>query len=210
MDDREEPVTVSGVVDAAWERITTWLQSHTPVTAATLRPPAPADDIHAVQDTAGRPFPDDLLVWWRLMDGVDDEADYRTAFTLPGVYMPLSVARVREEWASLSAYPDQDCCRPDGHHRRAAGDATFGYCTALLPVCRAVDGAVLALDLRPGPDHGCVMDWMAQASAHHTSWTSIGGMLTDTAERLDRHTTPTTPPRPGEPTVRDDGALTWT
>ncbi|KFZ76988.1 hypothetical protein ED92_38400 [Amycolatopsis sp. MJM2582] len=196
-------------VDAAWQRIMAWLHRHTPITAATLRPPAPADDIRAVQDAVGLPFPDDLLAWWRLMDGVDDDADYRTAFTVPGGYMPLSVARVREEWTSLSAYPDQDCCQTDGLHQRAAGDATFGYCTALLPVCRALDGAVLAIDLRPGSQHGCVMDWMAQAGAHRTTWTSVSALLTDTAQRLDSHTTTETPPRPGDPTVRDDGALAW-
>ncbi|WP_410585825.1 SMI1/KNR4 family protein, partial [Amycolatopsis sp. lyj-108] len=168
-------------------------------------------DIRAVQDAVGRPFPDDLLAWWRLMDGVDDDTDYRTAFTLPGVYMPLSVARVREEWTSLSAYPDQDCCWADGQHQRAAGDATFGFCTALLPVCRALDGAVLALDLRPGTDHGCVMDWMAQAGAHRTTWASISALLTDTAERLDNYPTAVQdPPNPGDPAIRDDGALTWT
>ncbi|MEV6911221.1 SMI1/KNR4 family protein [Amycolatopsis sp. NPDC051071] len=203
-------MTVNGVVDSAWERITAWLRIHTPVSSATLRPPAPADEIRTVQNAVGRPFPDDLLAWWRLMDGVDDDADYRTAFTVPGVYMPLPVARVREEWASLSAYPDQDCCRADGQHQRAAGDATFGFCTALLPVCRAVDGAVLAIDLRPGTDHGCVMDWMAQAGAHRTTWASIGAMLTDTAERLDSHpATAQAPPTPGAPAIRDDGALTW-
>ncbi|MFD6067990.1 SMI1/KNR4 family protein [Amycolatopsis lurida] len=202
-------MAVNGDVDSVWERITAWLRVHTPVTAATLRPPASADDVRAVQDAVGRPFPDDLLAWWRLMDGVDD-ADYRTAFTVPGVYMPLTVARVREEWAGLSAYPDQDCCSPDGHHQRAAGDPVLGFCTALLPVCRAVDGAVLAVDLRPGTDHGCVMDWMAQAGAHRPTWAGISAMLTDTAVRLERYTTaPGTRTQSGQVTIRDDGVLTW-
>ncbi|WP_409496835.1 SMI1/KNR4 family protein [Amycolatopsis sp. cmx-11-12] len=201
---------MNGSVDSAWERITTWLRIHTPATTATLRPPAPADDVRAVQNAVGRPFPVDLLAWWRLMDGVDDDADYRTAFTVPGVYMPLPVTRVREEWASLSAYPDHDCCHPDGHHQRAAGDPVLGFCTALLPVCRAVDGAVLSIDLRPGTDHDCVMDWMAQTGAHRTTRTGISAMLTDTADRLEQYTTaPHTRPQPGQATIRDDGVLTW-
>ncbi|WP_410649785.1 SMI1/KNR4 family protein [Amycolatopsis sp. cmx-4-54] len=201
---------MNGGIESAWERITSWLRSHTPVTAATLRPPAPADDHCAVQNAVRRPLPDDLLVWWRLMDGVDDHADYGTAFIFPGAYMPLPVTRVREEWAGLSAYPDQDCCRPDGHHQRAAGDPVLGFCTALLPVCRAVDGAVLAVDLRPGTDHGCVLGWMAQTGAHRAIWPGVGAMLTDTADRLDRHH-PAAGVRtgPGAPAIRDDGALTW-
>ncbi|WP_410646388.1 SMI1/KNR4 family protein [Amycolatopsis sp. cmx-4-54] len=202
---------MNGGIDSAWERITTWLNIHAPVTAATLRPPAPAEDIRATQKAVGQALPDDLLQWWNLMDGVDDQRDYRTAFTFPEVRMPLPVARVREEWASLSRYPDEDCCRTGGHHLRSAGDATFGYCTALIPICRGVDRAILALDLRPGNHHGCVMDWMAQAGAHRTPWASIAAMLTDTAERLDRHRAAAeSQTGPGAPAIRDDGAFTWT
>ncbi|AUI60384.1 SMI1/KNR4 family protein [Amycolatopsis sp. BJA-103] len=197
-------------IDAVWKQITAWLRIHSPITAATLRPPAPAQEIHATQDAVGQPLPDDLLRWWGLMDGVDDEHDYRAAFTVPGVYMPLPVARVRQEWASLSRHPDEDCCRPGGQHLRSAGDTTFGYCTALIPICRGLDGAVLAVDLRTGPQHGTVMNWRADTGAHNTPWANISALLTDTAQRLDHYNTaPETPPQPGEPAIRDDGALIW-
>ncbi|MFC3456042.1 SMI1/KNR4 family protein [Amycolatopsis speibonae] len=197
-------------VDATWRRITAWLCTHSPVTAATLQRPARAEDVRAVQHVVGQPLPDDLLAWWGLMNGVDDEFGYRTAFTVPGVYMPLGVTRVQEEWASLSARPDEDCCRPGGLHLRSAGEATIGFCTALIPVCRAVDGAVLAVDLRPGAEQGRVMDWMAEAGSCRTAWTCVGAMLADTAQRLEHHyAAPETPARPGDPTIRENGSLTW-
>ncbi|OXM43412.1 SMI1/KNR4 family protein [Amycolatopsis alba] len=197
-------------IDAVWQQIMAWLRIHTPVTAATIRPPAPAEQIKATRNALGMQLPRDLLWWWGLMDGVDDEHDYRTAFAVPGGYMPLTVARVRDEWARLSRYPDDDCCRPGGHHQRAAGDATFGYCSALIPICRGLDGAVLAVDLRTGANHGRIMNWMAQAGAHSIPWVNITAMLTDTAQRLDRyHPAPETPPRPGSPVIGDDGSLIW-
>ncbi|EMD26512.1 SMI1/KNR4 family protein [Amycolatopsis azurea] len=196
-------------IDPAWERIATWLRVHSPVTAATLRPPAPAEEVRATQNALGQPLPAELLRWWSLMDGVDDDRDYRTALTLSSGHMPLSVARVREEWADLGRFPDEDCCRPGGHHLRSAGDVTFGYCTALIPFCRSIDGGVLAVDLRPGPKRGWVMDWFAQQGTHPSDWATIGAMLTDTAQRLDRYPGPETPPRPGHPAIRDDGALIW-
>ncbi|MFC3448492.1 SMI1/KNR4 family protein [Amycolatopsis speibonae] len=201
---------MNGDLDPAWERITAWLRLHSPVTAATLRPPAPAEEVRATQNAIGKPpLPAELLRWWGLTDGVDDDRDHRTALNFPEGHMPLSVARVREEWADLSRFPDEDCCRPGGHHLRSAGDITFGYCTALTPICRGIDGAVLAVDLRPGTERGRLMDWMAEQGTLRATWATIGEMLTDTARRLDQYTASEIPPRPGAPTIRDDGALMW-
>ncbi|GAB3742720.1 hypothetical protein GCM10027598_74960 [Amycolatopsis oliviviridis] len=195
-------------VGPAWQRITAWLRTNTPATAATLRPPAPAADIRAVQHTMGLVLPDDLLEWWQLTDGVDGERDYRAAFTVPGVFLPLPVARVQETWAGLSAYQDESCCHADGGHRQPAGEPTAMFCSALIPICRALDGSVLAVDLRPGARRGHVMDWAAQAGAHCTTWPNVSALLSDTADRLENHD-PTRPAQPGRPFIRDDGVLTW-
>ncbi|EMD29441.1 hypothetical protein C791_4290 [Amycolatopsis azurea DSM 43854] len=196
-------------VGPAWQRITTWLHTHTPATAATLRPPAPAAEIHAVQHALGHVLPGDLLEWWSLMDGVNGERDHHTAFTLPGTYFPLPVRQVRQTWASLTEHPAEHCCRR-GAHQHAAGTTTAGFCTALLPICQAHGGAVLAIDLRPGTEHGRVMEWVPRTGARRSIWANIEALLTDTAQRLDqRDSRCGTPPRPGDPVIRD-GALTWT
>lgn len=202
-----EPMNNS--VGPAWQRITAWLRTNTPATATTLRPPSTAADIRATEHAMGCILPDDLIEWWRLTDGVDDR-DHRTAFTVPGVYVPLPVARVQEAWASLSSHPDENCCHAEGRHRQSAGEPTARYCTALIPICRALDGAILAVDLRPGTERGHVMDWTAQTGAHRTTWPTVTALLTDTASRLENHNpTNTDAAQPGRPIVRDDGALTW-
>nr|WP_246481625.1 hypothetical protein [Amycolatopsis umgeniensis] len=195
-------------VGPAWQRITAWLRTNTPATAATLRPPAPADDVRAVQRATGQVFPDDLLAWWRLMDGVDDERDHHTAFTVPGVYFPLSVARVRTTWAGLSVHHDVRCCHADGGHRQPAGEPTVLFCTAFIPIFRALDGSVLVVDLRPGAERGRVMDWVAAAGTHRTVWRNVSALLTDIADRLEIHD-PTCAAQPGRPIIREDGVLTW-
>ncbi len=204
-----EPMNNS--VGPAWQRITAWLRTNTPATATTLRPPAPAADIHATEHAIGRMLPDDLIEWWRLTDGVDDKRDHRTAFTVPRIYIPLPVASVRLAWASLSTRPEENCCHTEGrHHLQPAGEPTARYCTALIPICRALDGAILAVDLRPGTEHGHVMDWTDWTGARRTSWPSVSALLTDIASRLENHKpTNTDSAQPGQPIVRDDGALTW-
>jgi cell wall assembly regulator SMI1 len=186
-------------VGESWRRITSWLAQHAPVTAAAIRPTAGAAEIRRTGAAVGRPLPGDLLRWWGLMDGIAD-ADYRAGFPIPPFYLPLPVAGVRERFAGLSRFADRDCCAAGGTHATVAGDQSFGFCSATVPICWDLGGDVLVADLRDGERRGGVMAWTAEEGYCDKPWAGTAAMLADIADRLDDVTR----------TEIVDGALQWT
>jgi cell wall assembly regulator SMI1 len=87
------PAQVTARVDAAWERIETWLAEHAPVSSAALRPPADDGSIVVAQRAAGVRFPAALVASLRRHDSADPEH----AFTFPPFMHPLSAARIADE-----------------------------------------------------------------------------------------------------------------
>lgn len=199
-----EPVTL------AWQRITAVLQEHAPATARAIRAPGPADDIRELERIVGLGLPADLLAWWNVTDGVDDRRDFHAGKLIPDDFIPLSVARAREEYVGNADYPDPNCCTGNGEHRLPAGEPVFPYCTALVPVCRSIDGGLLCVDLRPGQDHDCVMTWCASEGAYDIEWPDLTAMLAYVAERLDDHALQRVPDQPeSRVIIDDDGTLNW-
>lgn len=168
-------------VQHAWTSITTWLARHAPITAAAVQPPASGDVIMQTIQNVGHELPDDVLTWWQLMDGMDD---YRAGFLVPAVFQPLSVTNVAQEYARRVRYTDPMCCRSGGMHRQA-GEVGAGYCTEAIPLCRDLGGDLLALDLRPGPGHGRLVNFKTEQGFFTTGWAGVAAMLADIATRLE-------------------------
>ncbi|GAA4529201.1 SMI1/KNR4 family protein [Amycolatopsis samaneae] len=197
-------------VSRTWQRIVAVLRDHAPATARVIRPPAPAGHLRALRQAVGGELPADLVAWWTVMDGIDDDRDFRAGSVIPGFYIPLGVARAREEYLRQREFPDPGCCGTGGEHRKRAGEVAFPYCTALVPVCRAIDGGLLCVDLRVGKDHGCVMAWYASEGVYAVEWADVATMLAYVAERLDDHALGRVPDRPESRVVIDDeGLLGW-
>jgi cell wall assembly regulator SMI1 len=186
-------------IEESWRRIATWLARHAPVTAAAIRPPAAAEEVGRTARAVARPLPDDLLGWWALMDGIAED-DYRAGSPIPPVYMPLPVTEVREQFAALARFADEECCVPGGVHATAAGESSFSFCTATVPICRDLGGNVLVADLRDGPRRGCVMEWTAEDGYLGTGWAGTAAMLADVAVRLDD---------PARTEIVEGGSLQW-
>jgi len=182
-------------VEESWPRITTWLTRHAPVTAAAIRPSAGVAEVPGVGS-----LPADLLGWWGLMDGIAD-ADYRAGSPIPPCYLPLPVADVRDRLAGLARFADEDCCGAGGAHATAAGETSFGYCTATVPIRWSLGGDVLVVDLRDGPRHGCVLEWTAEEGYADMAWAGTAAMLADVANQLDD---------PKRTEIVDGGVLQWT
>ncbi|WP_446217348.1 hypothetical protein [Micromonospora sp. IBHARD004] len=174
-------------------------QAH-PFRQPLIRPSAGAAEVCRTGEAVGRPLPGHLLAWWGLMDGIGD-ADYRAGFPIPPFYLPLPVAGVRERFASLSRFADQDCCGAGRAHATAAGEPSIGFCTATVPICRDLAGDVLVVDLRDGARHGCIMSWWAEEGYAETAWAGTAAMLADVADRLDDLM---------RTEIVDGGALQWT
>ncbi|WP_410643271.1 SMI1/KNR4 family protein [Amycolatopsis sp. lyj-346] len=186
-------------VARTWQRIVTLLQDSAPATARVIRPPSPGAEVRRALSVLPADLPHDLLGWWAAMDGIDDERDYRAGAVIPHHFVPLAVPRVREEYLRQQNYPDDRCCTADDRHRMPAGVPVFPYCTALVPVCRSIDGGPLCVDTRPGERYGCLMHWYASEGAYAVEWSSVTHMLTDVADRLAT----------GEAATGDEGMLTW-
>ncbi|WP_235783616.1 SMI1/KNR4 family protein [Amycolatopsis orientalis] len=200
-------------VARTWQRIVTLLSEHAPATAREIRPPAPAADLEHLRDRVGLEVPPELAAWWAAMDGVDDERDHgggnRSGYLIPKNYLPLAVTRAEDEYVRQSRYPDPGCCTPEGTHRKEAGQDGFPFCTGVLPVGRAIDGGLLCVDLRPGEDHGCVMEWYASEGVYRSEWASVTEILDEIAERLDDYSHDREPPYRERHPVITDGELTW-
>ncbi len=134
------------------------------------------------------------------MDGIAD-ADYRAGFPIPPFYLPSPVADVREQFVSLSRFADSECCGASGAHATIAGEASFGFCTATVPICWESGGNVLVVDLRDGTRRGCVMEWAAEEGYSETTWAGTAAMLADVVDRLDD---------PAQTEIVDGGVLQWT
>ncbi|MFI7120098.1 SMI1/KNR4 family protein [Amycolatopsis sp. NPDC049868] len=195
-------------MEATWRRIMALLSEHAPVTAREVRPPAPVAHLERLRIRVGLALPPELLAWWALMDGVDDRRS-RSGELIPKGYLPLSVASAEEEYARQSQYPDPGCCTPDGTHSKQAGQDGFPFCTAVLPIGRAVDGGLLCVDLRQGEHHGRVMEWYASEGIYGADWANVTEILDEIAERLDDYVHDREPPYRERHPVISEGALSW-
>ncbi|MFK0251620.1 SMI1/KNR4 family protein [Amycolatopsis azurea] len=200
-------------MERTWRRIMASLSEHAPATAREIRPPAPAEHVERLRDRVGLELPSELRTWWALMDGVDDQRDHgagnRSAHLIPSDYLPLSVARAEEEYVRQAQYPDPGCCTPEGTHGKQAGEDSFPFCTAVVPIGRVIDGGLLCVDLRPGEYHGCVMEWYASEGIYGSNWRSVTEILDEIAERLANYVHDRELPYGERHPDISDGVLSW-
>lgn len=171
-----------------WNRILAWLAEHAPTTRAVLRPgsdaPLPAE------------VPAELREWWRVYGGT---AAPSFAEILPPFYTPVGADRalkLRERNRPyFSAEPSAE-----------AGTPTAGFHPDWLPIAFDGTGDVLAVDLRPGPLRGCVVEWDRQRRKMvKPEWIGVVEMFDQVATALE------TRGRLGhcQPVVNSAGELSW-
>ncbi|MEZ0494654.1 hypothetical protein AB2L28_20650 [Kineococcus sp. TBRC 1896] len=196
-------------VEAAWARITAWLRTHAPATAASLHPPAPARERALAEERTGVLWPEQLRTWFSLHDRWDRDAG---AAVLPGWPGPMSLTRALDD-RQLRLKIEQDVTADDedaAEHRAEVAQQEAGQIAgAFLPAFIALDenqsGDALFVDCRRGPRHGCVTEWIDEAfDGAGPVWWSIAQMLSDVADHLEQQT----PCRYWRPQV-EDGAVRW-
>jgi cell wall assembly regulator SMI1 len=200
-------------VTESWQAIVDWLAQHAPAMHATLRAPATEADLSRAQEESGTPLPDDLLEWWRLADGVNIEVG--TAGTLiPPYFIPTQVgfaladrlARM-EMWGDASAQALGDGAR-DPDLDAAGTQCIRGWLPKWLPIAYDRSGDDMFVDLRPGPQHGCVMEFNREgAGDQDPTWPSVRTMLADIARGLTTGTA--TGPYDERAQVTGEGHLEW-
>ncbi|MFE2539176.1 SMI1/KNR4 family protein [Actinacidiphila glaucinigra] len=182
--------------EQAWDRIDSWLGAHAPATYAMLNPPAPEEEIAAVQRRMGVTFPPDLVATLRRHDGAHED------FLLP-THDRLLGTRGCEERSGflrgmlaevLDADDEEDDDGAYWHHhfvQFASYDIT-------------ADG--LTVDCRPGTSFGAVGRFFDESGTDFGHAPSLGAHLGDVANSLERGL-----PFQGGRTwpVVSDGALEW-
>jgi cell wall assembly regulator SMI1 len=150
------------------------------LTAAQVRGPTSAEAIAAVQHELPKPLPDDLVRWWRCADGFEPGVAYAL---LPEIHSPLTVANVLDTRHGLLDLMARFGVSTET--RGLAGEMSHAFQDSFVPIAEDHCGQVLYVDLRDGPQHGCVMEWdHEQGALDVVIWDNVAAMLTDIADAL--------------------------
>lgn len=188
-------------VTQLWTRIVLWLGNHAPATAAALRRPDPVPDFAELEERFGIELPSELREWWWCCGGTDGDA---LADVLPPFYTPYGAQRSWEVWCSLRTAWSEQWERPACDYYAGSGGSSFH--PAWIPIAGDGFADELVVDLRPGPLHGCVMEWEQEAARVTTpEWAGVCSMLAD----VHRALTEGAPAGHSHPTVTEDGRLDW-
>ncbi|MFF7332440.1 SMI1/KNR4 family protein [Streptomyces sp. NPDC008150] len=161
------PVGADGLV-ASWDRVASWLRTHSPIDHAALRGPATGEEIAALETRLGFPLHPQLRALLELHDGAVPYPEH--GVHRAGAFLPLG--------HRLSTADDIAA-----HHR------WLGHLGTRIPDLPAVaggspeharrwvecahldDGGVVLVDHRPGPSYGHVHEiGIASGPAGATNW----------------------------------------
>jgi cell wall assembly regulator SMI1 len=181
---------VSPTVIESWQAISAWCAEHVTDLHTAFGGPAAEADIRRAGDEVGAALPDDLVEWWRLVDGTLPEAD-TVGSLLPPYHNPMSIMDALEsrqswlaQWGNASDLALADG-RPDPALAAAGTPCYLGWLPVWLPIARDESGNELFVDLRLGPLHGCVMEFdEVDCASQPPGWPTVRAMLADVANAL--------------------------
>ncbi|WP_305095155.1 SMI1/KNR4 family protein [Prescottella sp. R16] len=171
--------TPAGSVSDQWERISRWLRTNIDGVEFSG---APRTDIDAAITATGVAWPDELVEFFGLANGLPDGDHVQL---LPR-HQLLPLDRVIDERAmelDIWGEFDEDFGAPDPDS--AAGSGAGTYHPAFVPFA-GLDGYLLVVDTRPGPLHGCVTEFeKVDTDDVGPRWASLSAMLTDLANSFE-------------------------
>lgn len=188
-------------VTELWSEIVRWLSEHAPVTAAALRPPVPPPDLAELEAEFAVELPVELREFWLCCGGtgVDVLAD-----VLPPFYTPYSALEAHQAWRDHRKHWAAQWERPACDYY--AGSPGSSFHPAWIPIAGDGFADELVVDLRPGPLHGCVLEWEQEAGqVLRPEWKGVAAMLSDVRRSLAEGA----PAGHSYPTVTEDGRLDW-
>lgn len=189
-------------IDDTWGRIEAWLRTNAPASDDHLGVPARRDEIPPVATLVGEPLPDDLVAWWRRSCGT---TSFFAGRLLTG-FAPYSIDEAMEcrtMMLEIAACDDADLADLAAE---PAGSPCWNWLPMWVPIAYDSGGDFLFLDLRPGPERGCIMQWYeADFATGDPKWRNVATMLAEIADALE-HGTEVNGVRPK---VLDDGTIHW-
>ncbi|GAB3442422.1 SMI1/KNR4 family protein [Actinophytocola sediminis] len=189
-------------VDGSWDRIEAWLRTNAPTSDEHLGIPARRDEIPPVATLVDEPLPDELVAWWRRSCGT---TNFIAGRLLLG-HAPYSIAEAVECRAMMLDIGGLDDADLSELSAEPAGTPSWNWLPMWVPIAHDSGGDCLFVDLRPGAERGCVMDWIeTEGASLEPKWPDVATMLTEIADALE-HGTEIAGVRA---TARDDGILDW-
>ncbi|WP_187774206.1 SMI1/KNR4 family protein [Lolliginicoccus suaedae] len=166
-----------------WQRVLTWCAHHAPVTASRIRPPADPQEVRDAETATGRPWPEQLRQWFALHDG--SPQDRPVAQVLPG-FIPCSASEAATTNAEMVEIWQENTDELGGAEALEAGQTSYTYLPAYIPIAHDGGRGYLLVDTRPGPLSGCVLEFTGEdADQFGPQWRSIDEMLGEIADALE-------------------------
>jgi len=189
-------------IDDSWDRIEAWLRTNAPATYEHVGVPARRDEIPPVATLVAEPLPEDLIAFWRRSCGT---TSFSAARLLTG-HAPYSIDEAvacRTLMLKIAACDDAELADLSAE---PAGSPCWNYLPMWVPIAHDSGGDHLFVDLRPGPERGCVMRWYeTEFASMDPKWPDVATMLAEIADALE-HGTDIAGVRPK---VLDDGTIHW-
>jgi cell wall assembly regulator SMI1 len=199
-----------------WGRIRAWFERYAPAVHDTLRGPASAEDLARARAAMGQELPEDLSSWWRRVDGVTSDS-IRAGAVLPPWYHPYPVESALESrrlWLE-TWYDERQAVEADYLadllSQPAGRPCQDAWLPMWLPIANNGGGSDLFVDLRSGPERGCVMAFdRVDGAEDQPLWPDVGAMLDEVADALAHRSAIT--PFTGSPLrveLLEGGRLEW-
>ena len=184
-------------IEESWRRFTEWLAREAPASHECLNPPARPADIEAAEAANGARFPEDLRDLLSLNNGaskfVDGEFRLAAGF-LPGGHRLLSAVEVVEQRRMLDdilSGMDDDM-------------VGWWWHPGWIPFAAHIAADALVIDLRDGPQHGAVGEFMHEGNTNFDWGPSLAAVIAGVAKCAEAGT----PFKYFQPQVTE-GRLDW-
>lgn len=189
-------MTTDTEVERAWHRIEDWLSRFAPRFRTELNPPATAAEIDTVATTLGVALPADLRAWWGLSNGVRHGVGLPSASLIPDFSSPYPIAMALKRWrvhleVQQKSYPPG--MREEMEQFIAAQNTQpagtllpqLYWLPRWLPIAGDGGGGGLFIDLREGPQRGCLVEFSRDHQGTTPRWESVTQLWVDVADELE-------------------------
>jgi cell wall assembly regulator SMI1 len=133
-------------MDRVWGRIEAWLAANAPAVAASLNPPAPADELAEAERFLGVQLPDAVRRSYLRHDGQAPRA-----MGMLDCWKWLPLAEVRRTWAGCKDLRDRGVFGEWCSHTNGGVVVSDWWSPGWVPLTRSATGDNHCLDLAPGP-----------------------------------------------------------
>ncbi|MDI9918370.1 SMI1/KNR4 family protein [Rhodococcus sp. IEGM 1379] len=177
-------------LEEQWNRLTAWCTEYAPLTATSIRPGASLDEIRVVENSLDIAWPGELVEFYQLQNGQSSwnpGSDFfaGTIFPSKEILSLPDILQLRETmleaWKTLEISPDFDTLASNAPQ---AGTVSYTFHPLYIPFA-SLDDVHYVVDCRPGPQHGCVIEYAHESvDEGGVEFESVASLLAALADSL--------------------------